>query len=146
MGTFCFYCWRKKIVLILISNGSAGSCFSQRRMLEETFYLRLTPFCSGQFVCLLHLLCKAAGGCGGRVDAPGALTLLLAFGTSEQQLGKRFPSLSYVRKMGPIPELCWESPVYTFSPEKLGPRVRRAGSMCLLALCWTTSKFLWVNC
>lgn len=35
--TFCFYCWRKKIALILISSGSAGSCFSQRKMLEEKF-------------------------------------------------------------------------------------------------------------
>lgn len=36
-GTFCFYCRRKKIVLILISHRSAGSYLSQRKMLEEMF-------------------------------------------------------------------------------------------------------------
>lgn len=47
--TFCFYCWRKKIVLILISSGSAGSCFSRRKMLEE-------KFSSAQLLCA-QLLC-----------------------------------------------------------------------------------------
>ena len=75
-GTFCFYCWRKKIVLILISKGSAGSYFSQRKMLEEMFELRMTAFCSAWLLCLLDLLCKAAGSSGGRVGRGLPLALL----------------------------------------------------------------------
>lgn len=41
--TFCFYCWRKKLILILISDGSAGSYFSQRKVLEEKFQLHMAP-------------------------------------------------------------------------------------------------------
>lgn len=66
-GTFCFYCRRKKIVLILISSGSAGSDFSQRKMLEEMLTRRVTPFRSAGRLCLPQRLSKAAGGSGGRV-------------------------------------------------------------------------------
>lgn len=78
-GTFCFYCWRKKIVLILISHGSAGSYVSQRKMLEEMFKLRMTPLCGAWFLCLLDLLCKAAASSGERVGRGLPLALLSVY-------------------------------------------------------------------
>lgn len=89
-GTFCFYCWRKKIVLILISNGSAGSCFSQRKMLEEMFKRRVAPFRSARLLCLPARLGKAAGG-------PGAALALLPFTSS-------WHPPAAVRKVVPIPK------------------------------------------
>lgn len=35
----------KKIILILINDGSAGSYFSQRKVLEEKFQLHMAPLC-----------------------------------------------------------------------------------------------------
>lgn len=86
-GTFCFCCWRKKIVLILISHRSAGSYFSQRKMLEEMFKLRMTPLCGAWFPCLLDLLCKAAAGSGERVGQ-GLLLPLLSIYQLLAPLGK----------------------------------------------------------
>lgn len=141
-GTFCFYCWRKNIVLILISNRSAGSYFSQSEMLEEIFKLCMAPFCSFS---AFSPCAKQPAGAAGLGSAPPAPLHSPVLGISQQHVGKWIPSLSYVRKMDPMPKVCQGSPAYTFSYESQWLRVRRAGSTCPLVLCGPLTSFLWIN-
>lgn len=109
--TFCFYCWRKKIVLILISNGSAGSYFSQRKMLEEMFKLHMTLF-------LQHNSSPFSSGCAKQlVVAAGAWVGVCPSRSSPFTSSRQLSAA--VRKMVPIPKLCRESPAHTFSNEML---------------------------